>query len=236
MEDEAVFSILSKCFSPVDEEDWIVLTKATNWAYFLEGMRRIVQDDRILGTQLGAIQRAHVRCPLQEFVSSESIKALFAPPDYREKNAFAACYFAEGSPQSVIPVESLYQVKPFSDDESYQSRGAELNQSGSERFMSDRLERFDVELRQEYQVAPHHLSSELKLMAALLRLDRLSEASEFLQERFLWLTNFRLRLLKVGREALFYIGLVDVLLSTRERQSELMKTYSKNDSRIDERI
>ena len=49
-------------------------------------------------------------------------------------------------------------------------------------------------------------------MAVLLRSGMDAEARQFVAERFDWLTDYRLKLLKLDDDARFYISLVDVIL------------------------
>ena len=109
MEDEAVFSVLAQCFGPVDEGSWSQLVGSSLWSDFLDGARRVMQADE-LGVQAAPLARARKRCPLQEFLSSGEVNALFAPPTYDEKQAFAARHFTGGLPESAVPVESLYRT------------------------------------------------------------------------------------------------------------------------------
>ena len=109
MEDEAVFSVLAQCFGPVDESSWNQLAGSSLWSDFLDGARRAMQDAE-LGVQAAPAARARKRCPLQEFLSSGEVNALFAPPTYEEKQAFAARHFTGGLPESAVPVESLYRT------------------------------------------------------------------------------------------------------------------------------
>ena len=94
MEDEAVFSVLAQCFGPVDESSWNQLAGSSLWSDFLDGARRAMQDAE-LGVQAAPAARARKRCPLQEFLSSGEVNALFAPPTYEEKQAFAARHFTD---------------------------------------------------------------------------------------------------------------------------------------------
>ena len=92
MEDEAEFSVLAQCFGPVDEGSWSQLVGSSLWSDFLDGARRVMQADE-LGVQAAPLARARKRCPLQEFLSSGEVNALFAPPTYDEKRLFAARHF-----------------------------------------------------------------------------------------------------------------------------------------------
>ena len=75
-----------------------------------ERMTRLLEAGKELGVQAAPLARARKRCPLQEFLSSGEVNALFAPPTYSEKQAFAARHFTGGLPESVVPVESLYRT------------------------------------------------------------------------------------------------------------------------------
>lgn len=214
MEDEAVFSVLAQCFGPVDEAAWSQLTKGPLWSDFLDGARRVMQADE-LGAQEAPLARARRRCPLQEFLSSGEVNALFTPPTYAEKQAFAARHFAGGLPESALPVESLYRTwstgaapAPFS-----QQQGLYLGDSAH--YLRELVQRFGMEMPPAFAACPDHLALELDLVAVMLRSGMREEARQFLAERFAWLTAYRMRLLTLDDDARFYIGLVDVIVAIR---------------------
>lgn len=218
MEDEAVFSVLAQCFGPVDETEWNQLTRGPLWSDFLDGARRVMQADE-LGVQAAPLARARRRCPLQEFLSSGEVNALFAPPTYREKQAFAARHFAGGLPESAVPVESLYRAwsagsapAPFS-----QQQGLYLGDSAH--YLRELVERLGMEVPPAFAACPDHLALELDLVAVLLRSGMRKEARQFLAERFGWLTAYRMRLLALDDDARFYIGLVDVIVAICTQQA-----------------
>ena len=218
MEDEAVFSVLAQCFGPVDESSWNQLAGSSLWSDFLDGARRAMQDAE-LGVQAAPAARARKRCPLQEFLSSGEVNALFAPPTYEEKQAFAARHFTGGLPESAVPVESLYRTwsagaapAPFS-----QQQGLYLGDSAH--YLRELVERLGMEVPPAFAACPDHLALELDLVAVMLRSGMREEARQFLAERFAWLTAYRMRLLALEDDARFYIGLVDVILAIRAPQT-----------------
>ena len=109
MDDAAVFSILSKCFAPVDKAEWENLSAREVWAEFLDGARFILQNGGSLGLDKSpADYRRGNHAPLQDFLSECEVCALFCPPTYEEKRQFAARHFTGGLPESALPIESLY--------------------------------------------------------------------------------------------------------------------------------
>lgn len=219
IEDEDIFSIMSKCFAPIDEHEWQALTKGTTWSGFLDGARRAMQDEGLFGCAHGTIQRVGRRCPLQDFLSAGEVKALFAPPTFAEKERFAARHFTGGLPESAVPVESLY-VR-WSHDEAARtpfSRTTGLYQADSALYMGDLIGRLGLELPKRFSACPDHLALELDLVAVLLRSGMRDEARQYLSERFEWLTAYRMRLLSLTDDTSFYVGLVDVLLGIRAQQ------------------
>ena len=74
------------------------------------------------------------------------------------------------------------------------------------------IEQLGLEVPVEYADCPDHLALELDLVAVLLRSGMDAEARQFVAERFDWLTDYRLKLLKLDDDARFYISLVDVIL------------------------
>lgn len=213
MDDAAVFSVLSKCFGPVDRDEWKQLTRSAAWAEFTDAVRCLLQDDRAFGTQVSPVKRSHGRVPMQEFLSENEVNELFCPPLYEEKQAFAARHFTGGLPQSAVPVESLYtdwevpgKVNPVIGKQKGLYLGA------SARYMRALVEQLGLEVPPAYADCPDHLALELDLVAVLLRSGMGAEARQFMAERFGWLTDYRLKLLSLDDDVRFYVGLVDVIL------------------------
>mgnify|MGYP000302644397 CR=1 FL=1 len=77
MDDAAVFSVLSKCFGSVEKDEWKQMTRSAAWAEFMDGVRRLLQDDTRFGKQATPIERMHVRAPMQEFLSANEVDELF---------------------------------------------------------------------------------------------------------------------------------------------------------------
>ena len=63
MDDAAVFSVLSKCFGSVEKDEWKQMTRSAAWAEFMDGVRRLLQDDTRFGKQASLIECMHVRVP-----------------------------------------------------------------------------------------------------------------------------------------------------------------------------
>ena len=61
MDDAAVFSVLSKCFGSVEKDEWKQMTHSAAWAEFMDGVRRLLQDDTRFGKQASPIERIHAR-------------------------------------------------------------------------------------------------------------------------------------------------------------------------------
>lgn len=213
MEDETMLSVLSVCFAPVEEAEWKRISTGSAWSDFLDAARRTMQDGRVLGESPSPIANARRRCPLQDFLSIGEVNALFRPPTYQEKKAFAARHFVGGLPESALPVESLYQPWTAAAGSSPFSRNAGgLYWGDSALYMRDLIERLGLQVPPEFSACPDHVSLELDLAAVLLRSGMKEEARLFLSERLAWLTAYRLRLLALEDDARFYIGLVDVLM------------------------
>lgn len=216
IEDEAVFSVLSRCFAPVSAEEWTDVTKGSAWSDFLDGVRSLVQDDRPFGSSLRASSASRRRCPLQEFISAGEVSALFSPPSPQEKNEFAALHFTGGLPGSALPIESLYSEWNRSargDSLFPQAKG--LYWGDSARYMKELIGSMGFDVPEMFAACPDHLSLELDLIAIMLRSGMNREAQMFLGERLEWLTGYRMRLLELGDDAHFYIGLVDVIMAIR---------------------
>lgn len=219
LEDEAIFSIMSKCFAPIDEHEWRLLTKDATWSAFLDGARRAMQDEKSFGCSTGAFQRVGRRCPLQDFLSAGEVRALFAPPTFAEKERFAARHFTGGLPESAVPVESLYGRWTRDDfNQAPFSHKTGLYRGDSALYMEEVIERLGLAVPERLAAYPDHLALELDLVAVLLRSGMQVEARQYLSERFEWLTAYRMRLLRLEDDASFYVGLVDVLLGIKAQQ------------------
>lgn len=213
LDDAAVFSVLSKCFGPVEKDEWKQMTRSAAWGDFTDGVRRLLQDDSAFGKQVSLFKRSRGRVPMQEFLSDNEVDELFCPPLYEEKQQFAARHFVGGLPESAIPVESLYagwaslkRENPLASKHEGQYLGA------SARYMRALIEQLGLEVPPAFADCPDHLALELDLVAVLLRSGMDAEARQFMAERFEWLTDYRLKLLSLDDDARFYISLVDVIL------------------------
>ncbi|OUO86166.1 nitrate reductase delta subunit [Gordonibacter sp. An230] len=215
MESDEMLAAMSVCFASVERDEWKQLTAQPVWSGFLDAARRALQDDDVFGEPTSPISRARKRCPLQEFLSAGEVRALFAPPTYDEKRAFEARHFTGGLTDSALPVESLYATWSHGTLPSPFSRCAGMYQGDSARYMKDLVERMGMGVPSQFAACPDHLALELDLAAVLLRSGARDAARQFLAERLAWLTAYRMRLLKLGPSAGFYIGLVDVLLGIR---------------------
>ena len=215
MEDAAVFSTLAQCFGPVDEREWNELTDPAQWSDFLAGARRLLQDNRPLGADERPALAMRARLPLQEFLSASELSALFAPPSYQDKHAFAARHFTGGLPDSAVPVESLYQpAHPTTPG--VPAGGGYMGDAAP--YVRDVVDGLGLAVPPAFAACPDHLALELDLVAVLLRSGREDAALAFLAERFGWLTAYRARLLALDEDASFYIGLIDLVMGISAQQ------------------
>lgn len=217
MEYDEMFTVLSMCFAPVEQDEWESLTEGPLWSDFLDAARRGLQDDDVFGAPVSPISRVRSRCPLQEFLFAGEVKALFVPPTYDEKRRFAARHFTGGLPESAVPVESLYTAWSNGSLSSPFPKAEGMYQGDSARYLRDLVERMGMKVPPEFSAYPDHLALELDLIAVMLRSGCAKEAAHFVLERFSWLGAYRMRLLELADDALFYVGLVDVLLGVRAR-------------------
>lgn len=213
MEDSELFSIMSKCFAPVDKDEWDSIVETAVWSEFLDGARRALQDERPLGRAGSFFSQARLHCPLQDFLSRGEVNALFCPPTYEEKETFSRRHFVGGLSESAVPAESLYREWTAASVESPFPGQTGLYMGDSALYMRDLVKRLGLTIPPEFSACPDHLALELDLVAVLLRSGMEQEARVFFAERFAWLTAYRMRLLSVkSDDASFYIGLVDVLM------------------------
>ena len=221
LDDAAVFSILSKCFAPVEKAEWEKLSAREAWAEFLDGARFILQNGGSLGLDKSpADYRRGNHAPLQDFLSECEVCALFCPPTYEEKRQFAARHFTGGLPESALPIESLYVNTAKAGDLLSPVDGKGMYLGTSARYMSALAERLGFGIPSEFSDCPDHLALELDVVAVLLRSGMVDEARTFLSERFNWLTTYRRRLINLGSEANFYVCLCDLLIGIVAEQVE----------------
>mgnify|MGYP003285251849 FL=1 len=81
--------------------------------------------------------------------------------------------------------------------------------------MRDLIADLGLELPESLAAYPDHLSLELDMVSVLLEAGRTDDARQLFLERSAWLTAYRLKLVALGEEALFYLALIDVLLGVR---------------------
>lgn len=229
MEDAALFSIISKCFAPIDKSEWEHLTHQITWENFLTGVRRTLQDEKTFGCPSSAPARRGMQCPLQDSLSADEVHALYAPPSYEEKQQFAARHFTGGLSEAVLPVESLFVA--WSTDataESPFSHRTGWYRGDSARYMEQLVACMGMEVPPEYAACPDHVALELDLLAVLLRSGMVEEAQRFLIERFEWLTAWRVRLLQLQDDARFYVALIDVILGIRAGQISMLQGHDED--------
>lgn len=215
MDDARLFAIMAQCFGPTSESDWEKATHADTWQAFLSRLRSLLQHPQTWGEVDAPAARARRNAPLQEFLSSREVDALFIPPTFAEKHAFASRHFTGGLPQSAVPVESLY-VEWTADA----ARGPFAKQKGlysadTALYMRDLVTSCGLVLPDQLAAYPDHLSLELDMVSFLLDAGKPDEARQLFLERSTWLTAYRMKLVTLGEEALFYLALVDALLGVR---------------------
>lgn len=216
--DAQVFFTISSCFGPASEDDWKACASSAAWSEFLTATRRLLQDERPLGAALAPIAHARTSEPFGAFLSVDEVRAIYAPPSYEEKHAFAARHFTGGLPTSAVPVESLYVKWSDRRDAAPFAQREGLYRSDVALYMDDLLSALGYELPDALASTPDHLAVECAVVAALLEDGSNDHARSFLLERTAWLETYRARLRRIGDDALFYLALVDVLLGVRAMQ------------------
>ena len=81
--------------------------------------------------------------------------------------------------------------------------------------MRDLIADLGLALPESLAAYPDHLSLELDMVSLLLEAGRADDARQLFLERSAWLTAYRLKLVALGDEALFYLAIVDALLGIR---------------------
>lgn len=222
MDDVRLFEVLAQCFGPVSQDEWECTTDTSQWHATLSRLRTLLHNGEAFGMP-AVPARSGTAVSLQECLSETEVNALFAPPTFEEKQAFAACHFTGGLPDSALPVESLYV--DWTQDP---ARGPFAGQKGLylsdvALYMRDLIASLGRVVPQQLSASPDHLSLELECVSLLLEADQIENARQLLIERTAWLTAFRMKLVALGDTALFYLALVDVLLGIRTQQATVLE-------------
>lgn len=210
--DAEVFSALAALFAPTTREEWTETTAGSPWQAFVDELRRLSHEGVGSNRAPSLLRRP---MPLRECLSNDEVSALYAPPSYDEHHRFIARHFTGGLPTSALPVESLYTVWSNDPRRSPFSETKPMHQGDAALYMKDLLGSLGLAPSEDVDLAPDHISLELATVAELLNSSMVEEAKSFLIERFSWLTDYRARLLQIGKEATFYIALVDTILCIR---------------------
>lgn len=214
IDDARLFAMLAQCFGPVSREEWDRTTGADEWQALISRLRTLLQQPDAWGVAAPAV-RAHRAIPLQEFLSEREVDALFAPPAFGEKQSFAARHFTGGLPESAQPIESLYVEWTSDPARSPFEHKKGLYSADTALYMRDLIADLGLELPESLAAYPDHLSLELDTVSLLLEAGRADDARQLFLERSAWLTAYRLKLVTLGDEALFYLAAVDALLGIR---------------------
>lgn len=214
MDDARLFATMAQCFGPVSRDEWDDAVRTDAWQAFLSRLRVLLQSADAWGRD--AVPARLRRCvPLQEFLAFKEVDALFAVPTFLEKQAFAAQHFTGGLPESAVPVESLYVEWTRDPLRGPFARQTGLYQAETALYMRDLFASLGLEPPEQLAAYPDHLSLELDTVSLLLDAGRADDARQLFLERSAWLTAYRMKLVQLGEEALFYLALVDALLGIR---------------------
>lgn len=217
MDDATVLRTLALGFMPDTSEAWERVQAPGHWTPFIDGLRRIVGDSRPLGSEIIPYNN-RPKTPLQEVLAEAELQALFAPPGPCAMKEFAQRHFVGGLPCSAVPVESLYV--PWAPQGSPSLiHGKGHYQSTSSLIMRDLLAGLGLEPPAALASYPDHLSIQLEVLAYLAEQRLCREADDFLQKRFGWLSEYRGRLVALGKEGRFHLALVDAVLAIRAQRA-----------------
>lgn len=214
IDDARLFAMMAQCFGPVARDEWDRTTGDDEWQALIARLRVLIQQPGAWGIAVPAV-RAHRAVPLQEFLSEREVDALFAPPTFDEKQAFAARHFTGGLPESAQPIESLYVEWTSDPKRSPFEHKKGLYSADTALYMRDLVADLGLALPESLAAYPDHLSLELDMVSFLLEAGRVDDARQLFLERSSWLTAYRLKLVALGDEALFYLAIIDALLGIR---------------------
>lgn len=214
MDDARLFAVLAQCFGPVAQDEWERTIGDDEWQALIARLRALVQWPDAWGVA-APVKRARRAVPLQEFLSEREVDALFSPPSFSLKQKFAARHFTGGLPDSALPIESLHVEWTADPKRGLFARQKGLYSADTALYMRDLIDGLGLELPESLAAYPDHLSLELDTVSYLLEAGRISDARQLFLERSEWLTAYRLKLVALGEEALFYLAIVDALLGIR---------------------
>ena len=214
IDDARLFAMLAQCFGPAARDEWDHATGNDEWQALIARLRVLIQQPDAWGAAAPAVRAQRV-APLQEFLSEREVDALFAPPSFDEKRTFAARHFTGGLPESAQPIESLYVEWTNDPKRSPFERKKGLYSADTALYMRDLIADLGLALPESLAAYPDHLSLELDMVSFLLEAGRTDDARQLFLERSAWLTAYRLKLVALGDEALFYLAIVDALLGIR---------------------
>lgn len=214
IDDARLFAMLAQCFGPAAEDEWNRTVSEDEWQALIVRLRALLQQPDAWGVLAPAARSRRV-VPLQEFLSEPEVDALFVPPSFEQKQKFAARHFTGGLPDSALPIESLYVEWTVDAKRGPFARQKGLYSADTALYMRDLIVDLGLQLPESLAAYPDHLSLELDMVSFLLESDRVDDARRLFLERSEWLTAYRLKLVALGEEALFYLAIVDALLGIR---------------------
>lgn len=110
MQDSEALETLATCFVPVGRSDWRKLTSSWAWDGFIDAMRRIVQEDAPLGAVARPGLGRSYLYPIQDFLATSEMRALFAPPAWEEHVAFSRAHLWPGCGDQAFPAGQFAAV------------------------------------------------------------------------------------------------------------------------------
>ena len=173
MGDDLVFSVASRCFWHIGEDEWADIADKDIWAQFVEALVR-------MGARRGA----------------PYMRQLATPPRW-EAFRVAQRRFVGGLPSSAVPVESLYAtpdqmiVRDPSGKRAYWLQQPAL-------YMRQLIERLGMEVPREFHDCPDHLALELDMASTLLASGASDQAADFIAARLGWLARYRARIAEIA--------------------------------------
>lgn len=228
MECADMFATVARCFSPTTEAEWNALTSRRTWETFLAALRFALQDIFALADSRPMVTRMYATGSLQDFLAAPEIDALFDPPSFEEKEAFATKHFnlaSQESRESAVPIESLYLSgsNPVRFPLSHRGDQSSANKPSADQpqyTLVHTLATFDGAFDNAFAAPPSlrdacedHLAVELFLVADLFEQGEAQKAFALIRDHFGWLAAYRRRLMALrDANAAFFVALIDALV------------------------
>lgn len=230
-----VLETISHCFAKVPQDIWDADVTYASWKEFLNGCRAALTPVHnrscVLENWLSAPEVRALKNPpsysdkhdfaAHHFVGGLPESAMPIESLYRRWGRDLDA-LSPAAPMNTSAPGSAHSANPTAPAQKDMCDTDVANPAGSipkgmydgdsAAYMKSLIERMGMSIPDEFAAYPDHLSLECDLAAVILRSGGIEQGHMFVCERFLWLTDYRLKLLQLDdAQTYFYLALVDIL-------------------------